>query len=291
MKKLFVIVCSISVIWCLMIVPVSAASTVFIDKADSAFTKVSTKVGVWQFEDNVDVEKTLYSKGLGSKDLEISLIYKMTGNITAFKIDTLNCKGLGDSTLDVATYVSSNGTSWTPVETSVTEPVMDPAYITIDLAYWLNSTVTNKNSIPANITYLKISLLPFTRENMVGWSTVLDDIFITYDAKAVLTPTKPASSAPSSSIDSSTVSTVISTADSTAENSVVSDSSEIASIASADTSLETGSVQNSSEAALSSASTSASDTNGSNIPIIIVAIVLGALAVGAVLFFVLKKKK
>lgn len=288
MKKLLVIVCSISVVLCGMIMPVSAASTVFVDKADSAFTKVETKIGVWQFEDNVDVEKTLYSKGLGSKDLEISLVYKMTGNITAFKIDTLNCKGLGDSTLDVAAYVSSNGTSWTPVETSVTEPVMDPAYITIDLAYWLNSSVSNKSAIPANVTYLKVSLMPFTRVNMVGWSTVLDDIFITYDAKADPTPTKPASSAPASSTASSSVSVAASSDASSAQISSESVSSEAASIVSADTSSDTGSAQDSSEAASSAASISGTD--GSNMPIIIGVIVLGALVVGAILFFVLRKR-
>ncbi|MHB1454054.1 MAG: hypothetical protein ACYCYM_08925 [Saccharofermentanales bacterium] len=291
MKKLLVLVCSISVVLCFMITPVSAASTVFVDKADSEFTKVTTKVGVWQFEDNLDVEKTLYSKGMGSKDLEISLVYKMDGTITAFKVDTLNCSGLGDSTLDVAAYVSQNGTSWTKIETSVTDQVMDPAYISTDIAYWFNSAVSNKNAIPANITYLKISLMPFTRENMVGWSTVLDDIYITYDAKAAPTPTKPASSAPASSTPaSSSVSAAESSEASSTEISSAADSSEAASIESEDASSEAGSSAASSEAAVSS---SASDTDGggSNTPIIIGAIVLGVLVLGAIAYFVFRRKR
>ena len=289
MKKLLVIICSISVIWCLIIAPVSAASTVFEDKADSKFTKVDTKVGVWQFEDNKDVDKTFYSKGEGSKDLEISLVYKMNGNISAFKIDTLNVNGLGNSVLDVAVYVSSNGTSWTKVETSVTAPVMDPAYLTIDLAYWLNSTVSNKGPVPANITYLKVSLMPFTRKDMVAWSTVLDDIFITYDAKADLPPTKAASSTASSLPASQPVSNVKPSNVSSAVNTIAPYSSEVASIVSSGTSLEDGSGLNSSQATLSSAL--ASDKKGSDTPIIVGAIVLGSLAIASTLFFVLRNKK
>jgi hypothetical protein len=284
---------SVAMVLVLMVFTVSAASTVFTDEADADFSKVKEKVGTWQFEDNQDVEKTLYSKGAGALMDEISLIYEVNGPISAFKVDTLNCSGIGDSTLDVGAYVSADGSSWTAVETSVTDQVMDDAYISPDIAYWFNSSVSNKNAIPAGMKYLKVSLLPFDRQGMVNWATVIDEISITYEGtKPTPSPTTAPTVAPTSppasldEISEAAPSEIESEEESLAEDVSEPGSGEESEEKSAEVSEPAG------ESQTSDSGTSEADVHGKNkAPLLIGGIVLVVIIAGVLVLFLTKQNK
>ena len=291
MKKIFLFLSSAVMVLVLMVLAVSAASTVFTDEADADFTKVKEKVGTWQFEDNQDVEKTLYSKGLGMLMQEISLIYELSGPISAFKVDTLNCSGIGDSTLDVAAYVSADGSSWTTVETSVTDQVMDDAYISPDIAYWFNSAVSNKNAVPAGMKFLKVSLLPFDRQGMVNWATVIDKVSITYEG-AQATPVPSPTTAPTTAPTIAPTEPPVSSEESSADVSSEVESEEISSteeISQTESDVPSDESKISEESQPSASEADPDDKN--NTPLLIGGIALAVIVVGAVVLFLVKRNK
>ena len=279
MKKIVACIAAAMLLATGMVFSASAASDLFVDDLDREFTKVDSKSDGWQFEDNKDVEKTLYSKksGVGGEEY---LVYKMDKDITGFKIDTLNMNGAGNSETDVKVMVSADGKDWKDAQVTVSDQVMDEAYITPDLAYWMNSTVSNKGTVESGMKYLKVILLPFTGDApvLVAWRTVLDKVTIELggSAQATTAPTSAPTAAPTTSATQAET------------ESTTAPESDATTAASAEATTVT-----STAAATTSAPTAANrDGQGTSmLPIIITVVVIVVLVGGGVAAYFLWKKK
>lgn len=94
---------------------------------------------------------TLVYKGVQLQSLEMK-VYLFDADITKIKV-----------------YRSSNGSSWTAVQTSFSDPVATGAG-------WKSSTITSAADLPNGTNYLKIEL-----EDPVGWGTQIGKIIITHE--------------------------------------------------------------------------------------------------------------
>ncbi|MOA41715.1 hypothetical protein D3C78_1637060 [compost metagenome] len=90
-------------------------------------------------------------KGVQLQSLEMK-VYLFDADITKIKV-----------------YRSSNGSSWTAVQTSFSDPVATGAG-------WKSSTITSAADLPNGTNYLKIEL-----EDPVGWGTQIGKIIITHE--------------------------------------------------------------------------------------------------------------
>lgn len=273
MKKFLACIAAVTLLATGTVFSASAASNSFVDDLDKDFAKVDSKSQGWQFEDNKDVEKTLWSKNSGPSGEEY-VVYKMDGEITSFKIDTLNMNGAGNSSTDVKVAVSADGKTWKDAAVTVSDQVMDEAYITPDLAYWMNSSVSNQGAVEAGMKYLKVTLLPFKGDAavLVGWRTVLDKV--TIQTKGGEQPT----TAPT------TQATAESTTQAAAESTTTPDS---------DTTTTVASTTATTAQATTTATVAADqDEQGSSVwPIVITVIVVVVLAGGGTAAYFLWKKK
>ena len=278
MKKIVACIAAAMLLATGMFFSASAASDSFVDDLDREFTKVDSKSDGWQFEDNKDVEKTLYSKKSGVAGEEY-LVYKMDKDITGFKIDTLNMNGAGNSETDVKVMVSADGKDWKDAQVTVSDQVMDEAYITPDLAYWMNSTVSNKGAVESGMKYLKVILLPFTGDApvLVAWRTVLDKVTIELGGSA---PTSTPTAAPTTSATQAET------------ESTTAPESDATTIASAEATTVTSTAAAPTSATTSTPTAANRDGQGTSmLPIIITVVVIVVLVGGGVAAYFLWKKK
>lgn len=283
MKKIVACIAAAMLLATGMVFSASAASDSFVDDLDREFTKVDSKSDGWQFEDNKDVEKTLYSKKSGVAGEEY-LVYKMDKDITGFKIDTLNMNGAGNSETDVKVMVSADGKNWKDAQVTVSDQVMDEAYITPDLAYWMNSTVSNKGAVESGMKYLKVILLPFTGDApvLVPWRTVLDKVTIELggSAQATTAPTSAPTAAPTTSATQAET------------ESTTAPESDATTIASAEATTVTSTAAAPTSATTSTPTAANRDGQGTSmLPIIITVVVIVVLVGGGVAAYFLWKKK
>jgi len=94
---------------------------------------------------------TLVYKGVQLQSLEMK-VYLFDDDVTKIKV-----------------YSSPNGSSWTPVQTSFSDPVATGSG-------WKSTTITSATVFPSGTNYLKIEL-----EDSVGWGTQIGKIMITHE--------------------------------------------------------------------------------------------------------------
>ena len=156
-----------------------AADATFTDTLEDNDLLVYKKSDKIVYQYNTDMETSFYLK-VDTVKTEEYLIYKMDGDITGFSIDTFHTNGLGTPE-DVSVYLSNDEQSWVKADTKALDLYFNEEfYINYDMAYWLQSTVSNKSAIDSGYRYIKITLNPYTVDGSVAWNTALDTIKITY---------------------------------------------------------------------------------------------------------------
>lgn len=187
MKKTLALATLLLLSAALLLFPAAAESKTFVDTLEDNYPLVYEKSDKMRFELNKDLDKTLYEKWVetgASPSTEEYVIYKLDGDITGFAIDCLHVNGLGDASTDIGVALSKDGKSWTPAKVKVSDQTFDDEiYINEETAYWMMSTVSNDGTCPAGNTYIKVTILPFTKKDSVPWNTVLDTISVTYNTQ------------------------------------------------------------------------------------------------------------
>ncbi len=175
MKKAVTLIAAVAMLMSCVLLSTAAAPTVFTDEATSDFANVfEYSEDVLQFENNPEIEATLYSKkALG----EAYLTYKVEGTITNFRILSHIAAGFGDFSKDAEIYLSADNAAWDKVEFDCTDAVYNDHYPSESAAYWWDQTAMAKGTISGNYSYLKIVLKEF---DQVAWRTVIDQVTIQY---------------------------------------------------------------------------------------------------------------
>ena len=140
---------------------------------------LTEKSDYWQVEKNKELNKQFISKNFNA---ETYIMYKVDGYIRSFGVDALIYSGYGDVNRDIEVYLSKDGTEWRLLNTVATDPVDDPIYGPGDAVSWLDSTVSAKNLIGGDYSYIKIVVKEF--ESGIPWSTALDGVVIKYSQNA-----------------------------------------------------------------------------------------------------------
>lgn len=210
MKKAVTLVVAVAMLMSCILLNTAAAANVFVDEATKDFAGVfEYSQDTWQFEQNNDIEATLYSK----KNInEAYLTYKVDGAITNFRVLAHIATGFGDFSLDAEIYLSTDNETWNQVEFDCTKPVYNSHYPTESTAYWWDQTATAKESLSGSYSYLKIVLKKF---DQVPWRTVIDQVTIQYQPDGS-TPSTSSSTASTETTASTTESTAASTTESSA---------------------------------------------------------------------------
>ena len=133
--------------------------TQFNDPMDN-WDLIEEKSDYWQKETNKEIGKTLFSKTNNAED--VWLVWQFDGYIRDFNLDLVIANGFGGTIDEMEIYVSKDGMDWKQLCLKATDLVADPSYADPSAAYWMNSTVSNTNSIGGTYTYLKIVLKPFS---------------------------------------------------------------------------------------------------------------------------------
>lgn len=122
------------------------------------------------------------------------IVYKMAENIGGFELFVNCCAGLGDPMADISVYISKTGeeNSWVEVRKQATELFYnDEIYIHYDKAYWHHAVVMNNQKIPKGYTYLKVQLNACNDKDDVPWNVAIDTVKIVL-GDGVAVPTLPA---------------------------------------------------------------------------------------------------
>ena len=288
MKKTLALATLLLLSAALLLFPAAAESKTFVDTLEDNYPLVHEKSDKMRFEHNKDLDKTLYEKWVetgASPSTEEYVIYKLDGDITGFAVDCLHVNGLGDASTDIGVALSKDGKSWTPARVKVSDQTYDDEiYINEETAYWMMSTVSNDGTCPAGNTYIKVTILPFTKKDSVPWNTVLDTISVTYNAQGggsattadnTTSSTDNKTDAPESGVPSDSTTAPESSDSTTTDAEMTTTTSETAS-AVVTTAPESSAPQ---------------EGGGSALPFIIAGIVVVVLAGGgAGVYFFLKKK-
>ena len=160
--------------------------TQFNDPMDN-WDLIADKHEKWQKEKNATIGKTLFSKTDNTQD--VWMIWKLDGYIRDFNLDLVIANGFGGTINEMEIYVSKDGVDWKQLCLKATDLVADSSYADPEGAYWMNSTVSNTNSIGGTYTYLKIVLKPFSAG--VNWVMLMDNLYVKLSEDANDTVTLP----------------------------------------------------------------------------------------------------
>lgn len=160
--------------------------TQFNDPMDN-WDLIEDKHEKWQKENNKEIGKTLFSKTDNTQD--VWMIWKLDGYIRDFNLDLVIANGFGGTIGEMEIYVSKDGVDWKQLCLKATDLVPDPSYADPTAAYWMNSTVSNTNSIGGTYTYLKVVLKPFSAG--VNWVMLMDNLYVKLSEDANDTVTLP----------------------------------------------------------------------------------------------------
>ena len=160
--------------------------TQFNDPMDN-WDLIEEKSDYWQKETNKEIGKTLFSKTNNAED--VWLVWQFDGYIRDFNLDLVIANGFGGTIGEMEIYVSKDGMDWKQLCLKATDLVADPSYADPSAAYWMNSTVSNTNSIGGTYTYLKIVLKPFSAG--VNWVMLMDNLYVKLSEDANDTVTQP----------------------------------------------------------------------------------------------------
>ena len=160
--------------------------TQFNDPMDN-WDLIEEKSEFWQKETNKEIGKTLFSKTNNTQD--VWLVWQFDGYIRDFNLDLVIANGFGGTIDEMEIYVSKDGMDWKQLCLKATDLVADPSYADPSAAYWMNSTVSNTNSIGGTYTYLKIVLKPFSAG--VNWVMLMDNLYVKLSEDANDTVTLP----------------------------------------------------------------------------------------------------
>ena len=160
--------------------------TQFNDPMDN-WDLIEEKSDYWQKETNKEIGKTLFSKTNNAED--VWLVWQFDGYIRDFNLDLVIANGFGGTIDEMEIYVSKDGMDWKQLCLKATDLVADPSYADPSAAYWMNSTVSNTNSIGGTYTYLKIVLKPFSAG--VNWVMLMDNLYVKLSEDANDTVTLP----------------------------------------------------------------------------------------------------
>lgn len=147
--------------------------TQFNDPMDN-WDLIEDKHEKWQKENNPDIHKTLFSKTDNTQD--VWMVWKFDGYIRDFNLDLVVANGFGGTINEMEIYVSKDGADWKQLVMKVSDLVADPSYADPSAAYWMNSTVSNTNTIGGTYTYLKVVLKPFSAG--VNWVMLMDNLYV-----------------------------------------------------------------------------------------------------------------
>lgn len=162
----------------------AAETKTFTDTMEDNYPLVYDKSDILRFENNADLELTFYLKwgetATSSVKEEVYAIWKVDGDISAFTLDVKLVNGLGDPN-EITVEVSSDCENWQKVEFTYPEPTFDDdIYFNYDMAYWLMTTLSNKNSIPSGCSYIKVTLEPYANKDSANWNIALDTLNVDY---------------------------------------------------------------------------------------------------------------
>lgn len=259
-----------------------AADTIFEDTLEDNYPLVYKKSDKIVYQYNNDMETSFYLK-VDTVKTEEYLIYKLNGDITGFSIDTFHVNGL-DSPADISVHLSKDEKSWVKAETKALDMYFnEDFYINYDMAYWLQSTVSNKSAIAGGYRYIKITLNPYTVDGSVAWNTALDTVKVTYKSSATPTTTTTKKPTTSSGVATTTAQTSTSSMDTTDSTEPTAETS----VSDIETTTEPASTTDAGET--TQADNDDPETAGSVwIWIVVAVVVIGG---GAGAFFFLRKKK
>lgn len=259
-----------------------AADTIFEDTLEDNYPLVYKKSDKIVYQYNNDMETSFYLK-VDTVKTEEYLIYKLNGDITGFSIDTFHVNGLG-SPADISVHLSKDEKSWVKAETKALDMYFnEDFYINYDMAYWLQSTVSNKSAIAGGYRYIKITLNPYTVDGSVAWNTALDTVKVTYKSSATPTTTTTKKPTTSSGVATTTAQTSTSSMDTTDSTEPTAETS----VSDIETTTEPASTTDAGET--TQADNDDPETAGSVwIWIVVAVVVIGG---GAGAFFFLRKKK
>ncbi len=147
--------------------------TQFNDPMDN-FDLIEDKHEKWQKETNKEIGKTLFSKTDNTQD--VWMVWKFDGYIRDFNLDLVIANGFGGTIDEMEIYVSKDGMDWKQLCLKASDLVADPSYADPSSAYWMNSTVSNTNTIGGTYTYLKVVLKPFSAG--VNWVLLMDNLYV-----------------------------------------------------------------------------------------------------------------
>ena len=276
----------------LLLLPAAAESKTFVDTLEDNYPLVYEKSDKMRFELNKDLDKTLYEKWVetgASPSTEEYVVYKLDGDITGFTIDCLHVNGLGDANTDIGVALSKDGKSWTAAKVKVSDQTFDDEiYINEETAYWKMSSVTNDGTCPAGYTYIKVTILPFTKKDSVPWNTVLDTISVNYNAQGETPATTGSTNAPTQGNTGTNPKTEPPVTDPNASTTAPESSGETTS---GNTEVTTTSETAAAGLTTVPESSQSEEKGGSALPFIIAGIVIVVLAGGGVgAYFFMKKK-
>ena len=160
--------------------------TQFNDPMDN-WDLIESKHEKWQKENNKEIGKTLFSKTDNTQD--VWMVWKLDGYIRDFNLDLVIANGFGGTINEMEIYVSKDGVDWKQLCLKATDLVADSSYADPASAYWMNSTVSNTNTIGGTYTYLKIVLKPFSAG--VNWVMLMDNLYVKLSEDANDTVTLP----------------------------------------------------------------------------------------------------
>ena len=163
LKLLTLAICIISVfaVPCLI---ANAETGEFTDTLEDNYPLCYEKSDKMRYEKNKDTGETFYEKYSENGDVGGTeyVVYKMDDDIISFKIDCMHVNGLGDADTDISVFVSENNRDWQPVKIKTTPQTFDEElYINEEMAYWMMSTVTNRDKIEPGFKFIKIQIKMF----------------------------------------------------------------------------------------------------------------------------------
>ena len=141
----------------------------------------------WQKEKQPATQKTIISRTVNDKDVWV--VWKFDGYIRELALDLLSVNGFGNAAEEVEIYVSKDGVDWKQLRMKLSDLVADPSEANPDAAYWMNTTISNTNSIGGTYTYLKVVFKPFAAG--INWALGIDNLHVKLSEDANDTVTLP----------------------------------------------------------------------------------------------------
>ena len=181
--KLFTVILCVISVFAVPCITANAEVGEFKDTLEDNYPLCFEKSDKMRYEKNKDTGKTFYEKYSENGDVGGTeyVVYKMDDDIISFKIDCMHVNGLGDADTDISVFVSENNRDWKQVKIKTTPQTFDEnLYINEEMAYWMMSSVTNRDKIEPGCKFIKIQINPFTVKDSCVWNTVLNTVTVKY---------------------------------------------------------------------------------------------------------------